>query len=214
MKNLIYFEDAIRKGIIKEGDYVDPQKCFRRERTGVLLDRNFTGWITAQYFIREDNLKWIYHKDYNREITLFGTTTNFKLYLQGIVGFDNAVKVLNHIHRTYTNDEYGILSRGLTESDIKYFERYTDNSIFQNMNSSWLMNNSFVDFVPKDVYSEQGNLCPKLNPRCIKLFRTEGIIVFQGITPVITFSGTKKLMVDTESMKRDGKWELIPASKN
>ncbi len=120
MANIMKFYDAFEKGIIKDGDCINPIQCFPSCYNPITIDAKETGIDTNQTFIRED-LKWFCTKDKNRHenINIFSVTTMSCLYLRGLNGAQNGLSIIQTIlDRIYSNQTINFKARAINRQDI------------------------------------------------------------------------------------------------
>lgn len=78
MQRTMEFYEAVRKEIIKKGDFINPEKIFRNEQIEITVDSDLTGVNKRQIFKRE-KLNWIFSTDEDERFALFGNSTKTKL---------------------------------------------------------------------------------------------------------------------------------------
>ena len=212
MKTVEFYE-AVRKGIIQEGDFIRPEELFQKEKTKILLGQEQTGWSEEQVFKRE-KLRWFFARDPEGNFTLFGSTTNNVLTLFGKTGYENGIEVQNTIiNALYSNESIGVKSRAMTKEDtimlrkkksIKRILKY--NVAFRRV--AWL-GSSFIASDGNRVKSGINYISHNGVNYC-HLFRSNGHMSggYFGLRPVLHIL-ERQILVDADSMKREGCWSLL-----
>ena len=94
MAKLMNVLEALRDGLILEGDYINLSVCFKKDNN--------------------ENLIWFYSEDYNKVPTLFGITTEVEKH---------SYESLDNMCSTYSSLDLGMKARRWKSEDIKYLIR-------------------------------------------------------------------------------------------
>ena len=119
----IYTETIINNlpNLLKIGDYVN--YSYDTVSDGYSLLSDYSGYISNQTFTQTTNLKWrilnIHEEDGTIDL-ISETVTNQPIYLDGALGYNNGVYLLNDICKTlYSNHNSNIFARSLNIEDIE-----------------------------------------------------------------------------------------------
>lgn len=211
MAKLISFEEAIRTGLIKEGDMVNLIACLQHDNREVLLEADETGWDEDQVFEREDNLKWCFTLDFEGNPILLGHTTEFNLALQGEVAYKSVKNgLLNEIASVYSNEEIGIYARSINIIDADFLENNENICFWKNITDSWI--NTSYSRVSVQYFQSGIKVLKYFEVRDCDLYDMYGKSYYgvNGITPIILLKDSK-ILLQIDLMERDGEWKLIPA---
>lgn len=211
MKTMGFYK-AVRKRIIKKGDFVNPEELFLHEPK-VTIEPQQSGCNEEQTFKRE-KLIWFFANDAKGNFSLFGSTTKAELKLYGKTGYDNGVIIQNTIIKSlYNNDIISLNSRAWTKEDVLELRKNVDvkrvltySAFFKKagwLGSSFMCENySCMRFGINYVSRKGVNYC--------HLFRSNEHLSCgrYGLRPVLLIPDSK-VIVDLDSMKENGSWKLF-----
>ena len=213
MKKTMEFYEAVRKEIIKKGDFINPEKIFQNEQIEITVGSELTGVNKRQIFKRE-KLNWIFSTDEEERFALFGNSTKTKLTLYGKIGAENGLEVFEKISKLYSNPYIGMEARNATEDDICILK---DGCITQEVleklfsKAGWI-GTSFSHVDPDCDCCYSGILMVHhSNMISVEFLYFSDERKFKGsfgICPVILIPQSK-VLVDLKSMKKHGEWELL-----
>ena len=218
MKTMEFYE-AVRKGIIKTGDYVDAEELFFKEKPEITISGNLTGCGRNQTFKRE-RLEWIFSKDEKGNLKLFGSTTEDRLTLYGKAGYENGVKVQNTIlKKLYSNNNIDIEASATTKEDYEFLFKHQairDKHRLKLVHcwnaATWLGSSLIVENARQTGYTHYCIYCV-LSDSAIQissLFNSnyqEGTKCL-GLRPVLLIP-EYQILVDVDSKKKEGCWKLV-----
>lgn len=211
MSELITLEEAIRIGLIKEGDRVEIKKCHRKDHKSVVLRKSKTGWRSNQTFKREDNLEWVFSRDYQGNPAFFGSATEFSVYLKGEIGALNVKETLNDICELYSNEILGLTAGSIMYQDILYLRENPagHNIIAGDKKKIWIPMH-YISM--KNSVSTRVGVYQLYYSRVFEFdLRVKNYVYYKNskIRPKILIKDAK-VLVDIDSFEKDGIWNLIP----
>jgi len=208
MSTVITFREACNKGIIKEGDWINPNSIFSNSPKEVNFGPKKTGFKHGQKFSRK-NIKWFYAKDCNGIDALWGSPTNTKLTLNGMIGSCNGVSILNKVSNVlYSDMNRGIIGRAVTEKDILFFKENPNIKLDLGDDTFWLASSH--------VYTFEGTLYMGLKSissdeiSYTALYSPNGFINTQhkSILTAIGIYFPSEVYVNTKLNQKDNTYEL------
>ena len=209
-KNIMSFQDAIRRKKINPWDVVDVSRLFEKTIKEVRASETETG-CEEQFFLREDDLKWYCSIDEFGMPTIYGSTTKFKLCLNGISGTNGAITVLQRMACQYSIPLKGILAHPMNKTDVQYLLRDGKKNMLKRVSTEagWL-STSNIEMCNQDEHPEvgmyyiyNGNLCK------VNLYDSKGNhTVKYGFNPVLSIISTS-VCVDKEISAKTGTWALV-----
>ena len=118
--SIVQGEVATREGI-EIGDYVN--YTYDKKTTGYSLLAKYSGYTGDQIVTQKSGMKWrILNIHENGTVDLIGdvSTSDQTIYLQGALGYNNGVYLLNDICKElYSNSTLGITARSINIEDIE-----------------------------------------------------------------------------------------------
>lgn len=213
MQRTMEFYEAVRKEIIKKGDFINPEKIFRNEQIEITVDSDLTGVNKRQIFKRE-KLNWIFSTDEDERFALFGNSTKTKLSLCGKIGSENGLEALEKITSLYSNPYIGMKAKNATEDDICILK---DGSISEEVLEKLFSKSGWIEscFSKVDIVSDccyvgmlSVNHSETINVEFMYFSNERKFKGSFGICPVILIPQSK-VYVDLKSMKKHGEWKLF-----
>ena len=208
-KNLMSFQDAIRKKI-QPWQAVDLSRLYATSVKKVLVTEAETGY-NEQFFLRENNIKWYTFIDEFGIPTIYGSTTQFKLCLNGVAGVNGAVTILQRMANQYSNPLRGILAHPMNKTDVQYLLREGNKELLKRISSeaAWLSTPSIE--MCKESKSPEIGMYYIYSGEIYKVnlydSKKESHIVKYGFNPILSVTGN--ICVDLAVYEQTGTWALV-----
>lgn len=150
----INIEEETEQNKLYVGDYVDytPQNM----TTSYVVEKKYSGHENMVY--EQENLTWrILSIDENKKtVDIIGTPTEGLVYLDGSIGYNNGVYLINDLCSTfYSNQKLGATARNLKIEDIQDKMKAASNGkkIYENYTTSYTNPNSDVNVTYGSQYT-------------------------------------------------------------
>lgn len=212
MNNMTTFDEAIRLGIIKEGDLINPYELYSKTTDQVCFRKKYTGTHIVKVFSREDNMKCFYGKDFKGIPTLWFDTTKESLILSGKNGFLRGIECINKICNLFSNIEVGMIARSITTQDMDYLSvtPETKQRLREFGGCFWLGNSYVSNKKSKHITFGIMNAACVHYAHC-ELYCTDGTEFLNqcGVRAAVSMYMPETIWVDLCSKDKDGAWRLF-----
>lgn len=214
MPNAISLEEAIRKGIINEGDLVNPYGLYYKRSQRIYLKYDEVGTYEVKSFDRENNLKCFFCEDSSGIPTLWFENLSYELCLKGKKGCLNGISTLNKVCNLYSNINLGMVARPVNKDDILYLSQKEESHKRLNEfeNPFWLDSYCTTFDGKKTHYIglQIGYKDKILNGSLYCIEEDNESLDHLGVRPAVSIYLPSQIMVSMETYDRTRGWKLIP----